>query len=459
MKDLIVKEILEATGGELKCGSIHDVIKNVSTDSRNINKGDLFIPIKGDRFDGHLYIEDAIKAGAVCVLTSREKDDIKNATVIKVKDTKDAYLDIARMYRNKFDIKIIGVVGSVGKTSTKDMIASVLERKFNILKTKGNLNNDIGVPRTILEIEDRDDVAVIEMGMNHKGEISRLTNVVMPNCVVISNIGVSHIENLGSRYNILKAKLEVLEGLGKDGIVFLNKDDDMLRNAIDEIGFEVVTYGIDSDCDYKAINIKNNGEDGTIFDVVMNDKLYNVKINAVGLHNVYNALAGIAVGMRFNIPINDIILGVSNFKMGKMRLNIENRGGIKIINDCYNASPDSMRGAIDVLNSLSFGKRSIAVLGDMLELGNFSKDEHKKIGEYINKKDIDCIVTVGENSVYIAKELRDGGHLNIYSFSNGDDVQKFLNDFLKDGDVVLFKGSRGMKLEKIIEGLSVLRRE
>ena len=346
LKSLSIKEIVEATDGVLECGDQNGVVRNISTDSRNISCGDLFIPIRGENFDGHAYIEDAINGGATCVLTSRDGCNVENATVIKVKDTRDAYLDIARMYRKKFNLKIIGVVGSVGKTSTKDMIASVLETRFNILKTKGNLNNGIGVPRTILEIDASDEFAVIEMGMSNKGEISKLTRVVMPDCVVISNIGLSHIENLGSRENILKAKLEVLEGLNKNGIVFLNKDDDMLNGAMDSIDFEVVTYGINSDCDYRAINIKDNGEGGISFDIVLEGKPYGVDIKAVGLHNVYNALAGIAVGMRFGLPVEDIVLGIRNFKTGKMRLNIEDRGNVKIINDSYNASPASMRASI-----------------------------------------------------------------------------------------------------------------
>ena len=459
LKQLIVRDILEATKGELKYGNVDMVVKNISTDSRSVNEGDLFIPIEGEKFDGHAYIKDAIRGGATCILASKDSfiENVLDVSVIKVRDTREAYLDIARYYRQKFNISIIGVVGSVGKTSTKDMIASVLGTKLNVLKTKGNLNNDIGVPRTVLEIDDSDDVAIIEMGMNHKGEISKLTRVVMPDYVVISNIGVSHIENLGSRYNILKAKLEVLEGLNKSGVVFLNKDDDMLSGAIDEIGFEVVTYGIKSDCDYRAINIKDNGEDGINFDISLGGRIYNIEIKAVGMHNVYNALAGIAVGMKLGIPIHDIILGISNFKSGKMRLNIDDRLGVKIINDSYNASPDSMKAAIDVLDTVSKSRRSIAVLGDMLELGDFSKDEHRKIGEYINEKDIDCVVTVGNDSEYIAKELLNRGHLDIYSFPSNRDTTEFLNDFIKKDDVILFKGSRGMKLEEIITGLDEVR--
>ena len=237
----------------------------------------------------------------------------------------------------------------------------------------------------------------------------------------------------------------------------MNKDDDMLSKAIDSIDFEVVTYGINSDCDYKAINIKDKAEEGISFDIKLKEKVYTVDIKAVGIHNVYNALAGIAVGMKLGIPIDDIICGISNFKSGKMRLNIEDSQGIKIINDSYNASPDSVKAAIDVLDMVSKNKRSIAVLGDMLELGDFSKSEHRKIGEYIDKKCIDCVVTVGQYSEYISKELQERGHLDIYSFNNNKDTTEFLSTFIKEDDVILFKGSRGMRLEEIISDLKEIR--
>lgn len=455
MEQLNIKDILKATEGKLLKGNMDSIIKNISTDSRNIGENDLFIPIVGEKLDGHMYIKQAVLNGATTVLTEKDIDISGiNANIIKVLDTKKAYLDVARSYRQMFNIPFIGVVGSVGKTSTKDMIASVLSTKMNVLKTEGNFNNEIGVPITILRVDKTKDVAILEMGMNHKGEISRLTKAVLPNYVVISNIGVSHIENLGSRENILKAKLEVLEGLDENGIVFLNNDDDMLHKVLPQIPFKTITYGIKEESDYKAINIKNNGEEGVEFDIVIEDKSYHLKINALGKHNVYNALSSIAIARSMNISMDDIVLGISNFKAGKMRLNIEDRGNFKIINDSYNASTDSMKSAIDVLESVSKNKRSIAVLGDMLELGDYAKIEHEKVGEYINTKDIDCILTVGNNSKYISDTLRKNGHKDIYSFSNNKEALEFLNNFIRKDDIILFKASRGMKLEEIINGLN-----
>ena len=453
LEQLKIKEILEATGGKLLKGSLEEVVKNISTDSRNIEKYDLFIPIVGEKFDGHTYINQAVLKGATAVLTEKDLNDDLDAVVIKVEDTKKAYLDIARAYRKKFNIPFIGVVGSVGKTSTKDMIASVLSTNMNVLKTEGNFNNEIGVPITLLRLEKANDVAILEMGMNNFGEISRLTSAVLPNYVVISNIGVSHIENLGSRENILKAKLEVLEGLDKNGIVFINNDDDMLQSVLGKIPFKTITYGIENECDYRAINIKNNGEEGVTFDIVLDDKTYHFKINALGRHNVYNALSAIALARSMNISINDIIEGVSNFKSGKMRLNIEDRGKYRIINDSYNASTDSMKASIDVLESVSKDKRSIAVLGDMLEMGDYAPSEHTKVGDYINNKDIDCVITVGNNSKYIAKPLIEKGHSNVYSFNDNKETLEFLKKFIQQDDIILFKASRGMKLEEIINGL------
>ncbi|MBP5426403.1 MAG: UDP-N-acetylmuramoyl-tripeptide--D-alanyl-D-alanine ligase [Clostridiales bacterium] len=449
---MTIGEILSATGGQLLQGYEESIVTNICTDSRIVNMGDLFIPIVGEKFDGHQYIEDSIRAGAASVIVSnKQKIKDKYVNIIEVENSKRAYLDIASWYRKKFVIPFVGVVGSVGKTSTKDMIACALGNVERVLKTSGNFNNDIGVPKTILSIDKSHDVAIIEMGMNHKGEISRLTNVVRPNYVVISNIGVSHIENLGSKVNILRAKLEVLEGMQPNGVVFINNDDDMLNGVIDKIDFEVVTYGIKRDAKYRAENISDKGEDGVEFDVKVDGVTYRVCVDAVGMHNVYNALAAIAVSKKMGLDMSDIISGIKNFKPSKMRLKVEDRGGIKIINDSYNASPDSMRAAIDVLDNLSNNRRGIAVLGDMLELGDYAISEHANIGKYINDTNVSCVVAVGEKSRYIASELDDSKC--VYSFDDKDKVIDFLDNYLKQGDVVLFKGSRGMHLEEIIDGI------
>ena len=452
MECMTIGEILSATGGQLLQGYEESIVTNICTDSRIVNMGDLFIPIVGEKFDGHQYIEDSIRAGAASVIVSnKQKIKDKYVNIIEVENSKRAYLDIASWYRKKFVIPFVGVVGSVGKTSTKDMIACALGNVERVLKTSGNFNNDIGVPKTILSIDKSHDVAIIEMGMNHKGEISRLTNVVRPNYVVISNIGVSHIENLGSKVNILRAKLEVLEGMQPNGVVFINNDDDMLNGVIDKIDFEVVTYGIKRDAKYRAENISDKGEDGVEFDVKVDGVTYRVCVDAVGMHNVYNALAAIAVSKKMGLDMSDIISGIKNFKPSKMRLKVEDRGGIKIINDSYNASPDSMRAAIDVLDNLSNNRRGIAVLGDMLELGDYAISEHANIGKYINDTNVSCVVAVGEKSRYIASELDDSKC--VYSFDDKDKVIDFLDNYLKQGDVVLFKGSRGMHLEEIIDGI------
>lgn len=456
MEYMTIGDILKATGGKLIQGDTLAKVTNVCTDSRSIRNGDLFIPIVGEKFDGHEYIQDSVWEGATSFVISRDIVFLDSSiNVIRVEDTKRAYLDIASAYRKKFDIPFIGVVGSVGKTSTKDMIACAIGGKMNVLKTEGNFNNDIGVPRMVLRIDHSHNAAIIEMGMNHKGEISRLTRVVRPKYVVISNIGVSHIENLGSRCNILKAKLEVLEGMPQDGVVFLNSDDDMLNTVIDKIKFNVVTYAIENDADYVACNVVDKGEDGVEFDVSLDGITYKVSINVVGVHNVYNALAAIALGRTLGVDICDIIDGIGKFCASGMRMKIEDVGGIKIINDTYNASPDSMKAALDVLDTLSTKRKGIAVLGDMLELGDYAKEEHIGIGRYINDKDIQCVVTVGHASRYIANAVDEDK--NVYSFDSNDRVVDFLDNYLKQGDVVLFKGSRGMHLEKVIEGLECFR--
>lgn len=461
MEVLTCAEILNAVNGELLRGSSSTIFGNISTDSRKIESGDLFVPLVGQNFDGHDYIESSFEKGAWgCILSKYHENILNNIdngkVLIKVDDTLKALREIATYYRSKFNIPFTGITGSVGKTSTKDMVSSVVSKKYNVLKTEGNFNNEIGVPLTVFRLSNSHEGAVLEMGMSGFGEISRLTSIIKPDIAIITNIGVSHIENLGSKNNILKAKMEILEGLSGSGLVILNGDDSLLYGVKDQINFRKVYYGLSDGLEYKAYNIVSKGEEGTEFSILLGEKEYYVFVPSPGIHNVYNALAAIATGMELQIPPQKIVEGIRDFVPSKMRLHITDHNGIKIINDAYNASPQSMEAAINVLCDIGKGKRTFAVLGDMLELGHISLDAHTQIGGYAAKIGCSFIVCVGENGRYIYQGALDNGvpQNRVFHFSDTKSASDFLKGILNTGDVVLVKGSRGMKMESIVSSIS-----
>lgn len=456
MQELRCEEVLKATGGMLVSGNMDCVFTNVSTDSRKISQGALFVPITGERFDGHDFIKSSLECGAHGVLTQKDISPVPGKVVIKVEDTLRSLGNIAAYYRTKFNIPFVGITGSVGKTSTKDMIAGVLSQKFNVLKTEGNFNNEIGLPLTIFNIDSSHEVGVIEMGMSGFGEISRLTSIVKPHIAVITNIGLSHIEKLGSKNNILKAKMEIFQGLNKNGLVILNGDDKLLYGLKDLLSFRKVYYGMEENLDYQAYNIRSSGEAGTYFEISIKNHDYKVHVPVPGIHNVYNALAAIAAGVELKVPIDMIIKGISEFAPGKMRLNVITHGNFKIINDAYNASPNSMEAAISVLKDIGGTSRTIAVLGDMLEMGNWAEKSHYNVGRFAAQKYVHHVLTVGENSRNIVRGALETGmnEKNVISFSNNHELLIFLKSFIEAGDVILVKGSRGMKMEEIVNGLT-----
>lgn len=402
-KKILVKDILNICKAELIIGNENEVCENFSKDTRTIKSGDIYIGIKGENFDGNIFYLDAISKGAkVCILQDIDVDLEKiekynNVTIIKVDDTIKAMQEIAKYKRSLYDIPVVAITGSVGKTSTKDIVAKVLEEKFKVLKTEGNLNNHIGLPLTILKLRDHE-ALVVEMGMNNLGEIRVLTNIAKPNVVVITNIGTSHIGNLGSRDNILKAKLEILEGLANNGVVVINKDNDLLKKWYEEnkknINYKIITYGIKEKCDYAGYDIISKA-DGSIYKIDSNNNTYDIKVKIGGEHFILNSLCAISVGSIFKIPMNKIINGILNFELTKNRMEIKKKNNVTIINDCYNANYDSMKAALDFLGK-NENNRKIAVLGDMLELGEFSEELHKKVGVEVNKNKIDILITVGE---------------------------------------------------------------
>lgn len=455
---LTLSDVARATGGMLWYADGDEIVKDVITDSRQIIEGSVFVALKGENFDGHKFVDSASEKGAVCSVV--EHWDLQDGTypVIVVDSTYKALRDIAKLYRNQFNIPIVAITGSVGKTSTKDMIHSVLSNKFNTFKTMGNFNNEIGLPLTVFKMTSENKVGVIEMGMSNFGEISRLTDIVRPDVAVITNIGISHIENLKSQENILKAKLEILEGMEEGGTVILNGDDPLLWGLRGTLPYELLYYGIkNKESELVAENI-NGFSDSTVFEFVINEERYTAEIKVPGAHHVYNALSAILVGTQYGMSGSEIIEGIGDFVPGGMRQNIVRTDKYTIIKDCYNASPASMRSGLNVLGVIepkTESGRKIAVLGNMLELGDFAVDSHKNVGKWVKEENIDCLVTVGDMAKNIATGAVDAGfdRDKIYKYDTNAEAISGLEQILREGDCILIKGSRGMRLEEIADAL------
>lgn len=470
MKDITVKDIVNICQGKLICGDENIICKEFKKDTRTIKTGDVYVGIKGENFDGNTLYEEAFENGAeVCIVSGVEAKEYEGKTIIEVEDSLNALQKIAEYKRSLYNIPVIAVTGSVGKTSTKDIIASVMSQKYKVLKTEGNMNNHIGLPMTILKLEDHE-AMVVEMGMDHAGEISVLTNIAHPTMCVISNIGSSHIKNLGSRENILKAKLEILEGTKEDSPIAINNDNDLLNNWIktNSTNHKIIKYGIDTQSDVMARDIESF-EDKSIFTLEINNKeytcigndieqCYKIEIPVGGKHFVYNALSAICVGLENNIEIEKIIEGIKNVKLTKRRMEIvKSKKGITIINDTYNANYESMKAGLEYLHSVN-GNRKIAILGDMLNLGDYETELHEKIGEEVIKSEVSVLITVGEASQNIAKRALEIGEITniiIHECKTNEEAIKFAKGELKQGDIVLVKASNAMHFDEIVEKIQM----
>lgn len=453
-----VKDILNITNGQLIIGKENLVCENFSKDTRTIEKGDIYIGIKGEKFDGNKFWKQALDNGAEAVIienveiNQKELEKYSNKTIIKVDDTLKALYKIAKYKRSLYNIPIIAITGSVGKTSTKDVVASVVSQKFKTLKTEGNYNNNIGVPLTILKLKDHE-AAVIEMGMNHFGEISLLTEIAKPTLAVITNIGTSHIGYLGSRENILKAKLEILEGMEIPKIV-INNDNDLLHKWCEENkqNIKIHTFGINNKSDLNAENIILQ-ENKSVFTAISQNESINIEVPVAGEHFVYNALCATEVGRILEISNEQIKRGIEQFELTKKRMDIRKlENGAILINDAYNASYESMKASLEILENYN-GNRKIAVLGDMFELGEFSVELHKKVGEEVAKRNIDILICVGENSKYIIEEAEKNLKVKTYFMNNNEEIVEKLSQELRKEDVVLVKASNGMKFFEICQKL------
>lgn len=446
MKHFTLEEITLACDGRYVGNESlkQTTITSVERDSRQIKDGSLFLAIRGERVDGHDFVQKCYDMGAVCAICEK---DIPNATkpYILVDSTLEAVKAVAKAYRNKFDIPVIGVSGSVGKTSTKEMLYAVLSQKFRTHKTQGNLNNELGVPLTLLAMPEDSEAAVIEMGISDFGEMTRLSEIVQPTICVLTIIGECHLENLGDRNGVLKAKTEMFKFARPNASYILNGDDDMLSSVTDIDGKRPVFFGFSSDNDYYAQDIQNNAEGKIGCTLCFDDTRLCVTIPAIGSYMVSNALAAVAVGKLLGLNDEQLKNGVQSYKTVGSRANVINTSGLKIIDDCYNANPTSVKASLDTL--CNFDGRRVAVLGDMKELGTDELKLHFDTGAYAKQIGVDLLVAVGP----LAKELANGAD-GIWC-SDIENAKAKLTELLRKGDIVLVKASHSMHFEKIVDFL------
>lgn len=456
MKKLTIGEIAQATGAKILTKEIEDVkercITKVITDSRQVTEDALFVPLKGEKTDGHLFIDQCFEKGALACFSEEERLPEDKGVILLVENCGQALLDAASYYRGKFEIPFVGITGSVGKTTTKDMVASVLSQKYNTLYTQGNYNNDIGVPLTLFGLEECHEAAVIEMGMNHFGEIRRLAAAARPDIGLISNVGVAHIEYLGSREGILQAKCEMFEHMDQNGVAILNGDNDMLATMEGKLPHRIVWFGVENKRDFYADEIEMVGLEKTKCTIHTPKGSVEVNIPLPGNHMVLNALSAAAVGMELGLTLEEIKAGIENFVPTKNRMAVmETEGGFTLLNDVYNANPVSTKASLDILANAK--GRKVAFLGFMGELGEYAPQMHEEVGAYAAEKNIDLLFCVGNFSENMAAGARKGGMEQVYCYNTQDEFWEKGMDLLRKGDTILLKASRSMGFEKTVEKL------
>lgn len=454
MKPITLSEIAQSTGGEIIQGDPLVIISSVSTDTRKIKKGDLFFALSGERYDAHNFLAQAAVAGAGGLVVSRPVEFPPGIPVLMVGDTLGALQALAASNRERCGVTVVGITGSTGKTTTKDMVARVLNTHLRTLKTMGNFNNEIGLPLTLLDMDETFDAAVVEMAMRGPGEIDALCRIAGPKAAVITNIGETHLELLGTVSNIAAAKGEILEHIPPEGFALLNAESPFIRREAARCRGKVIFFGIEQPADIMAENIRPEGG-GSRFNAVVDGESHEFILPVPGRHNVMNALAAIGVGKEMGLSAEEIAEGLAAVALTGMRLEIIEAGGLKIINDAYNASPASTKAALQVLTELAGGRRAVAVLGNMLELGTWSAEGHREVGETAARLGLDYLVAVGDLAAGIAEGAAGAGLPGERVFRCTDNVgaEKVLDGMLLDGDVVLIKGSRGMKMEQIVQHL------
>lgn len=447
--------ILKATKGQLISGQSKYEFSGISTDSRRIKDNELFIALTGDNFDGHEYIDEAFTKGAMGAIVEKTiNKQYSDKIIIQVKSTLGSLGEIAQSWRNMFrDLKISAITGSNGKTTTKEIAWNILSLKFNTLKNSGNLNNLIGLPLTLLKINDKHQAVIVELGMNDFGEIRRLAEIAKPNIVAITNIGKAHLEKLQNLQGVAKAKGELVEKLNEDDTFVVNNDDPCIKKISETVNCNIINFSIESEDSFiSARDIEFLDYNSIKFKLRIGDHTRSVILNGTGKHNVMNALCSAGISYAFGCNIEEISAGIEKFKPPTMRLEIiESPQGFKIINDTYNANPISMRKGIEELVRLRGNGKCFAVLGDMMELGTYSEEEHENLGKFISYNNIDFVVLYGEYSEFTSKGINGK---SIYKIAKThSEASEFIRSKASADDIVLIKGSRGMKMEKVINKL------
>lgn len=465
MKHMSLQEIAAACGGVYHGdpAAAAREVSGVVIDSRKVEKDSLFVAIKGARVDGHTFIPQVMEKGALCSISEQDLGDV-DYPYIRVTSCGQALKDIAEHYRRSLDIKVVGISGSVGKTSTKEMIASVLSQKYSVLKTEGNFNNEIGLPLTVFNIREEHEIAVLEMGISNFGEMTRLAKIARPDICVFTNIGVAHIESLGSRDGILKAKTEMIDYMNPEGTIIVNGDDDKLRGFTPQNGLTPVCFGLDSSCPFHAEQVTSRGLKGTDAHFVTPVSSFDAHISIPGKHMVYNALAATAVGYALGLTDEEIAQGIASNVPITGRNNLIEGKHYTVIDDCYNANPASMKSSLDVLAYAD--TRTVAILGDMFELGADEKEMHYNVGVHAAEKGINVLICIGDLSAEIARGAREtvnsteaengtpSAGIEIHHYKTKAEFFEDAKNVLREGDTILVKASHGMEFPEIVERLS-----
>ncbi|MBF1138071.1 MAG: UDP-N-acetylmuramoyl-tripeptide--D-alanyl-D-alanine ligase [[Eubacterium] sulci] len=459
MEELRARQIADAVKGKLIRGSIDEAATDICIDSRNAKSGDLFCAMGGEFNDGHKFMKSAYDNGCRIMLISKEETAEtvpEDCALILTDDAMYALQELSAWYIARFDMKKLAVTGSVGKTTTRDMIYAILKKGFNAGTSKANLNSETGLPITLLSFDGSMDAVVVEMGMDALGQISRLTEIAKPDVAVITNIGYSHLEKLGTRENIFKAKMEIVEGFDESKILVVNADDDMLETIDeDKVPYRIIRAGKAENADVRVLAVENLGYDGIAFDLVCEGEKHHVKLGIMGEHNAINAALAAAACKSIGMNFDDIIAGLQDIEMTGSRLRFVEAGEVNIIDDAYNAAPESMISALKTLVK-SEGKRKLAVLAGMNELGAVREESHRRVGREAAKLDLDLMITVGSDASLIAEEAASEGmdKNKMLHFDSRDALADVINDYLKAGDLVLLKASRSYELEKLIDSIN-----
>ncbi|MCG8401716.1 MAG: UDP-N-acetylmuramoyl-tripeptide--D-alanyl-D-alanine ligase [Firmicutes bacterium] len=454
MKTMTVGEVYRATGGRLVQGDEKVVLRRVCADTRRIQPGDLFFALRGERYDAHDFIDRAVAGGAGALVVSRDVNVEPPVPVIRLQDTLAGLQSLAAYNRRQFNVPVVGITGSSGKTTVKDMVAAVLETRFNLLKTKGNLNNEIGLPLTLLDFAPDHEAAVVEMAMRGPGEIDALCLLARPTCAIITTIGLAHLERLGTPENIARAKGEILEHIAPDGFALLPGDSAHAREQARRCHGRVLFFGLEPGLDIYAADLRRDGA-GNRFTAVMGDTRCDIHLPLPGLHNVSNALAAAGVGMMLGLAPEEVAAGLARVSLSGMRTEIMEGKNFTLINDTYNANPESTVAALQALAELAGNRRRVAVLGDMLELGSATVAGHRRAGDAAAGFGVALLVTVGDLAREIAVGARQAGLAGgaVATCQDNRQALEILQSGLLPGDVVLVKGSRGMRMEEIVRGL------